>query len=445
MNKLCDYSAAYVVLSTSSPHNLQGHGLTFTIGRGNDLVCSAITYFASQLVGKSLNELTTDMGRTWKSLTSDPQLRWIGPEKGVIHLALGATINAVWDLWAKSENKPVWKLVADRTPQQIVDLVDFRYLTDAITPQEALQILQKANNNNNNSKEDRIRRVEQNIAVPTYTTSAGWLGYPDEKIKHLIQESLDAGYTHFKFKVGDSLVDDRRRLAMVREIIGYNDPKYVIMIDANQVWSVPEAITYMEGLAEFRPWFIEEPTSPDDILGHLAIKEALRKVNDVENEKKNENKTAGGDGEKDLERIKVATGEMCQNRIMFKQFITSGAIDIVQVDACRLGGLNEVIAVLLLACKYGLPVVPHSGGVGLPEYTQHISTIDYLVVSGKQSLLEYVDHLHQHFVDPAKVSNGHVVTPTLPGYSVEMKPEAWAEFEYPNGTFWSSHLANQLN
>lgn len=411
MNKICDYSAAYVILYTDDA-KLQGHGMTFTIGRGNDIVCDAIKYFGEKLVGRTLEGLTKSIGSTWKELVGDEQLRWIGPEKGVIHLALGASINAVWDLWAKSEGKPVWRLVADMTPEEIVDCVDFRYLTDAITPAEALDILKSAEK----GKADRIKLAEQNQAVPIYTTSAGWLGYSDEKVKRLLQESIDDGFTHFKFKVGGSLEDDKRRLAMARDVIGY-DPKYVLMIDANQVWSVPEAIDYVKALAQFRPWFIEEPTSPDDVLGHLAIKKALL-----------------ADG------IKVATGEMCQNRVMFKQFITSGAIDIVQVDSCRLGGLNEVIAVLLLAKKYNLPVVPHSGGVGLPEYTQHISTIDFLCVAGEKSLLEYVNHLHVHFIEPATVKDGFVVTPKRPGYSVEMKPSAWEEFEYTKGTFWPKHL-----
>lgn len=413
MNKLCDYSAAYIILNTSS--SLQGHGMTFTIGRGNDIVCHAIKYFGEKLTGQTLESLTKSIGDTWRDLVSDPQLRWIGPEKGVIHLALGAAINAIWDLWAKHEGKPVWQLVAEFTPEQFVDAVDFRYLLDAITPAEAISLLEA----NQTGKQERIQIALQNKAVPTYTTSAGWLGYSDEKVKQLLQKSLDDGYHHFKFKVGGNLADDKRRLKMAREIIGYDK---TLMIDANQVWSVPEAITYVQQLSEFKPWFIEEPTSPDDILGHLSIKQSL---------------IASG--------IKVATGEMCQNRVMFKQFITSGAIDIVQVDACRLGGLNEVMAILLLAKKYKLPIIPHSGGVGLPEYTQHISTIDFVSVGAEKSLLEYVSHLHEYFKDPALVGNdGYVLTPKMPGYSVEMKQKAWEMYEYPNGTFWVKHLAQDL-
>lgn len=411
MNKICDYSAAYVVLKTDS--DIHGHGMTFTIGRGNEVVCEAIKHYGNKLIGKTLEELTKSIGDTWKWLVSDEQLRWIGPEKGVIHLALGATVNAIWDLWAKKEGKPVWELVASLTPEQFVDAIDFRYLTDAITPEEALELLRS----NEEGKQERIEIAKQSKAVPVYTTSAGWLGYSDEKVKKLIQESIDLGYTVFKFKVGGSVEEDKRRLKMAREIIGY-DPKYTIMIDANQVWSVPEAIDYVKALAEYKPWFIEEPTSPDDILGHLAIKNALKPNG-----------------------IKVATGEMCQNRVMFKQFITSGAIDVVQVDSCRLGGLNEVLAVLLLAKKFNLPVVPHSGGVGLPEYTQHISTIDFISVAGKKSLLEYVSHLHENFIEPAEVENGYVVTPKLPGYSIEMKPEVWDKYTYPSGAWWSDYLA----
>uniref|UniRef100_A0A060TB72 ARAD1D25652p n=1 Tax=Blastobotrys adeninivorans TaxID=409370 RepID=A0A060TB72_BLAAD len=414
MNDAGDYSAAYVIFHTDSDH--EGHGMTFTIGRGNDVVVHAIKHFAVKIVGKTLEELTKDIGGTWKSLVGDSQLRWIGPEKGAIHLALGATVNAIWDLWAKAEGKPLWKLVADMTPEELVSCIDFRYLTDALTPEEALEILKEAKK----GQEDRLKDAENNQAVPAYTTSAGWLGYGDDKMKALLKETIDEGFKHFKLKVGGDVEADKRRLRIAREALGY-DNGYVLMVDANQVWSVPEAIEYMKELAEFKPWFIEEPTSPDDILGHLAVKKALLPYG-----------------------IKVATGEMCQNRVIFKQLIASGAIDIAQVDACRLGGVNEVLAVLLLAKKYGVPVVPHSGGVGLPEYTQHLSTIDYVCVSGKKSLLEYVDHLHEHFYHPSVVKNGHFVTPTAPGYSVQVRPSAWEQFEYPVGSWWQSPAAEGI-
>ncbi|KAK9453292.1 enolase C-terminal domain-like protein [Dipodascopsis uninucleata] len=414
MNESGDYSSAYVILQTNT--GLSGHGMTFTIGRGNDIVCMAIKNVANRLRGKSLSSLTENMGATWRYLVGDSQLRWIGPEKGVIHLALGAVVNALWDLWAKSVHKPLWKLVADFTPEEYIKCIDFRYITDSVTPEEALEILRASEKGKNQRMQDALN----NKAVQAYTTSAGWLGYGDEKMKGLLSDTLREGYKHFKLKVGGNVTEDQRRLRIAREVIGY-DSGNVLMVDANQVWSVPEAIEYMKQLAEFKPWFIEEPTSPDDVLGHLEIKEALKPYG-----------------------IKVATGEMCQNRVMFKQFLKSGAIDICQIDACRLGGVNEVMAVLLLAKKYGVPIVPHSGGVGLPEYTQHLSTIDYVVVSGKKSLLEYIDTLHDKFYYPTAIKDGYFCTPTQEGYSVEMKPTTWDEFAYPEGSFWTSAEAKEI-
>ncbi|KAJ3034616.1 L-galactonate dehydratase [Rhizophlyctis rosea] len=408
MNAAGDYSAAYCILKTDSAY--EGHGMTFTIGRGNDIVCAAITHLTGRIVGHTLDSLVADWGKTWRYLVGDSQLRWIGPEKGVIHLALGAVVNALWDLWAKTLNKPVWRVVADMTPEEFVRCIDFRYITDAITPEEAVEMLRKEDG----GKEERIKEAEASRAVPAYTTSAGWLGYGKEKMKALLEEAAKQGYRHFKIKVGTSLVEDRERLTIAREVLGY-DKGNVLMVDANQIWSVPEAIAYMTSLAEFKPWFIEEPTSPDDIYGHLAIRTALKPHN-----------------------IGVATGEMCQNRVIFKQLLAQGAIDVCQIDACRLGGVNEVMAVLLMAKKFNVPVVPHSGGVGLPEYTQHLSTIDYVVVSGRRSVLEYVDHLHEHFLHPAVIKEGYYVTPTEPGYSVEMKAESMEQFEYPGkeGVGW---------
>ncbi|KAF2801372.1 enolase C-terminal domain-like protein [Mytilinidion resinicola] len=408
MNAAGDYSSAYCILYTDSEYT--GHGMTFTIGRGNDVVCTAITYLTDRLAGRTIASLVANWGATWRYLVSDSQLRWIGPEKGVIHLALGAVVNALWDLWAKTLNKPVWRIVADMTPQEVVACIDFRYITDALTPEEALAILEKAEV----GKAERIKEAEASKAVPAYTTSAGWLGYGEDKMRSLLQETLAKGFRHFKIKVGSDVATDRTRLAIAREIIRY-DQGNVLMVDANQVWSVPEAITYMRQLAEYKPWFIEEPTSPDDVLGHAAIRAALRPLG-----------------------IGVATGEMCQNRVMFKQFLQAEAIDICQIDACRLGGVNEVLAVLLLAAKFGIPIVPHSGGVGLPEYTQHLSTIDYVVVSGKKSLLEYVDHLHEHFLHPAEIVEGYYKTPMEPGYSVEMKSKSMAAYEFPGkeGVSW---------
>jgi L-galactonate dehydratase len=393
--------------------------MTFTIGRGNELVCQAIALLADRVKGKTLEDLVADWGKTWRYLVSDSQLRWIGPEKGVTHLALGALVNALWDLWAKTLNKPVWRIIAEMSPEEFVKCIDFRYITDAITPEEAVEMLRGLQSD----KADRIKEAEINRAVPAYTTSAGWLGYSEEKMKALLKQSLAQGYRYFKLKVGTSLEQDRTRLAIAREVIGY-DKGNVLMVDANQVWSVPEAISYMKDLTQFKPWFIEEPTSPDDVLGHKQIREALKPYG-----------------------IGVATGEMCQNRVIFKQLLMSGAIDVCQIDACRMGGVNEVLAVLLMAKKYGVPIVPHSGGVGLPEYTQHLSTVDYVVVSGKQSVLEYVDHLHEHFFHPAMIADGYYTTPTEVGYSVEMKPESMDRYEYPGKegiSWWRSEEALPL-
>jgi L-galactonate dehydratase len=393
--------------------------MTFTIGRGNELVCQAIALFADRVKGKTLDDLVVDWGKTWRYLVSDSHLRWIGPEKGATHMALGALVNAIWDLWAKSLNKPVWRILAEMSPEEFVRCIDFRYITDAITPEEAIQMLRELES----GKAKRIQEAEINRAVPAYTTSAGWLGYAEDKMKSLLRQTLAQGYRYFKLKVGTSLEQDRARLAIARDVIGY-DKGNVLMVDANQVWSVPEAMTYMKELAQYKPWFIEEPTSPDDILGHKAIREALKPYG-----------------------IGVATGEMCQNRVIFKQLLMSGAIDVCQIDACRMGGVNEVLAVLLMAKKYGVPIVPHSGGVGLPEYTQHLSTVDYVVVSGKQSVLEYVDHLHEHFFNPAVITEGYYTTPTEAGYSVEMKPESMDRFEYPGKegvSWWRSEEALPL-
>ncbi|KAK6357431.1 L-galactonate dehydratase [Orbilia javanica] len=414
MNAAGDYSAAYCILSTDT--ELKGHGMTFTIGRGNDIVCRAIEAFADRIKGRTLESLTSNMGQTWRYLVNDSQYRWIGPEKGVTHLALGAVVNAIWDLWAKSVGKPVWRLVADFTPEEYVRCIDFRYITDAITPEEAVAMLKETEG----GKAERIQTAEKNRAVPAYTTSAGWLGYGEEKMKALLRETIAQGYRHFKLKVGGNLEEDKRRLRIARDAIGY-DKGNVLMVDANQIWSVPEAIEWMKELAEFKPWFIEEPTSPDDILGHKAVREALKPYG-----------------------IGVATGEMVQNRVIFKQLLQSGAIDVCQIDACRIGGVNEVMAVLLMARKFGVPIVPHSGGVGLPEYTQHLSTIDYVVVSGKLSVLEYVDHLHEHFFYPSVIQDGYYTTPTAPGYSVEMKPESMEAYGFPNGSWWQSDEAKVI-
>jgi L-fuconate dehydratase len=397
MNPDPDYSAAYVVLETDG--GLAGHGLTFTIGRGNEVVVAAIEALRGRVAGLDLDWISADPGRFWRHVTSDSQLRWIGPDKGAMHLATGAVVNAVWDLLARAAGKPVWRLVADLSPEELVRIIDFRYLTDAITPEEALAIFRAAEP----GKAERLAELEAH-GYPCYTTSAGWLGYPNDKLTRLAQQAVDAGFTHIKMKVGRDLADDIRRLEIVRRIMG---PDRYLMIDANQVWEVDQAIEWVRELKPFNPYFIEEPTSPDDVEGHRKIREAVAPV-------------------------RVATGEMCQNRILFKQFITRGAIDIVQVDACRLGGLNEVLSVLLMAAKHGLPVWPHAGGVGLCEYVQHLSMIDYLVVSGTKEgrVIEYVDHLHEHFVDPCVIRNAAYMPPTRPGFSIEMKPDSIAAYTF---------------
>lgn len=398
MNPDPDYSAAYVVLHTDQD-GLQGHGMTFTIGRGNEICIAAITALAPRAVGLELDWITEDVGRFWRHLTGDSQLRWIGPEKGAIHLGTAAIVNAVWDLWAKSAQKPVWQLVADMTPEQLIRAMEFRYISDCIRPGEALELLTDA-------ARGKAERTATLLAegYPCYTTSAGWLGYDDDKLRRLIRESLAEGFKFLKFKVGGSVADDTRRLEIARELAG---PDCRLMIDANQVWEVAEAIDWVKQLAFAKPWFIEEPTSPDDVEGHRMIRE-------------------------NVVPVKVATGEMCQNRVMFKQFIMRDAIDIVQVDACRLGGVNEVLTVLLMAAQHNKPVWPHAGGVGLCEYVQHISMIDYLVFSGRKDdhAIEYVDHLHEHFIDPCVIRNAAYMPPNAPGYSITMKPATLRDFRF---------------
>jgi L-fuconate dehydratase len=398
MNPDPDYSAAYVILETSAP-GLEGHGLTFTIGRGNEVCCAAIEAMRHLVVGLDMAAVAADMGGFWRKMTSDSQLRWIGPDKGAIHLATGAVVNAVWDLWAKIEKKPVWLLVAEMSPEELVACVDFRYITDCITPAEAVAMLRAIEPN----KAERIETLRRE-GYPCYTTSAGWLGYSDEKLRRLAREAVDAGFRHVKMKVGRDLEDDIRRLRIAREAVG---PDVNLMIDANQVWEVDQAIDWVRTLAFAKPWFIEEPTSPDDVEGHRRIREAIAPV-------------------------QVATGEMCQNRVMFKQFIMRGAVDVVQIDACRVGGVNEVLAILLMAAKHGLLVCPHAGGVGLCEYVQHLSMIDYVAISGTHEgrVIEYVDHLHEHFKHPCTIRGAAYMPPTVPGYSIEMKPDTLRDFRF---------------
>ena len=405
MNVNPNYSAAYVVLKTDTEQ--EGHGLTFTIGRGNELCVAAVEALKPLAVGLTIDN-GVDMGAVWKHLTSDSHLRWVGPEKGVIHLATAAVVNALWDLYARMEGKPLWKVLTDMTPEQIVSCVPFSYISDALTPEEALAILKR-------HEPTKRQRIDKMLALgyPAYTTSAGWLGYSDEKVRVLVREGIERGWTHFKMKVGRNLKDDLRRARLIRDEIGW-DRK--LMMDANQVWEVSEAIRYMKELAQFRPYWIEEPTSPDDVLGHARIARAI-------------------------EPIGVATGEHCQNRVMFKQLMQAGAISFCQIDSCRLGGVNEVLAVLLMAAKFGVPVCPHAGGVGLCEYVQHLSIFDYIAVSAclDRRIVEYVDHLHEHFVTPVVMNGDRYMPPMEPGYSIEMKAESLARYEYPNGEAWKSN------
>lgn len=401
-----DYSAAYVTLHTDR-EGPTGSGLAFTCGRGTEVVVKMAESLAPLVEGSTVEQIREDMLGFWRRLTGDSQLRWLGPEKGVIHLATAAIVNAVWDLLAKRADKPLWRYLLDLSPEELVACIDFRYLTDAITPGEAVDMLRSLQL----TRDSRLSQLRQN-GYPAYTTSAGWLGYSDDKIRRLCREGVEAGWTHFKQKVGANLEDDRRRAGIIREEIG--DDR-VLMMDANQYWDVGAAIDHMNGLRAFNPYWIEEPTSPDDVLGHAAIARALHP-------------------------IRVATGEHAQNRVIFKQLIQSNAIGICQVDACRLGGVNEVLAVLFMAAKHGIPVCPHAGGVGLCEYVQHLSIFDYVAVSGslEHRVLEYVDHLHEHFVDPVVIRDACYQVPEAPGYSITMRASSLDEYAYPQGAAWSS-------
>jgi L-fuconate dehydratase len=404
-----DYSAAYVILRTDG--GPEGHGLTFTIGRGNEVCALAIEAFRSHVVGQRLSDITQDFGGFWQRLAEDSQLRWLGPEKGVIHLALAAIVNAIWDLHAKHLRKPLWKVLVDMTPQQIVSSINFRYITDALTPDEALEMLSRQQS----GKDDREALVVKS-GYPAYTTSVGWFGYSDERIRGLCSEALSEGWTHFKVKVGGTPEDDARRVGLVREAIG---PACRLMIDANQRWEISEAIYRVKQLSEYDIWWMEEPTFPDDVLGHAAIARAIAP-------------------------IRVATGEHCANRVLFKQLLQANAIGVCQIDSCRLGGVNENLAVMLMAAKFGVPVCPHAGGVGLCEHVQHLSMFDYIAVTGMmdERVIEFVDHLHEHFVDPVTIRRGRYMPPTKPGYSTEILPESRVAYRYPMGVIWRNSASN---
>ena len=403
VNKDPDYSAAYCILETDA--GLAGDGLTFTLGRGNELCVEAIEYLAKKAVGRSLSEITEDLCGFSRLLTDDTQFRWLGPEKGVIQLAAGALINAVWDLYAKAERKPVWRLLAEMAPERICSAVDFRYIDDAITRDEAMEILTRSQS----GMAERLKKLEAE-GYPAYTTSAGWFGFSDEKVRRLCREGLAEGWTHFKLKVGGEPADDLRRALLIREEIGWENK---MMVDANQKWGVDEAIARTRMLAEAKPYWMEEPTNPDDILGHARIR-------------------------REAKPVRIATGEHCHNRVMFKQLMQAGSIDVCQIDACRVAGVNENLAILLMAAKFGVVVCPHAGGVGLCEYVQHLSFFDYLRVSCSMEdrVIEFVDHLHEHFLDPVRIVRGRYQLPTRPGYSIEMKPESLAEYDFERGPVW---------
>jgi L-fuconate dehydratase len=404
VNKDPDYSAAYCILETNT--GLAGYGLTFTLGRGTELCVLALAYLARYVKGRTLDSLTADMAAFCRQLTDDSQFRWLGPEKGIIQLATGALINAVWDLYARAEGKPLWKLLAELDTEQILSAVEFRYIDDALTREEARDLLDQGRS----TRKERIALLERD-GYPAYTTSVGWFGFSDEKIRRLCRQALAEGWSYFKLKVGGDAEDDLRRGRLVREEIGWT---HKLMVDANQKWGVNEAIERTLQLAELDPWWMEEPTSPDDILGHARIRAAVAPV-------------------------RIATGEHCQNRIVFKQMMQAGAIDVCQIDSCRVAGVNENLAILLMAAKFNIPVCPHAGGVGLCEYVQHLSAFDYICVSQtmENRVIEFVDHLHEHFVDPVRIRNGRYLLPTLPGYSIEVREGSLARFEYPMGAAWS--------
>ncbi|CAK7221610.1 hypothetical protein SBRCBS47491_004587 [Sporothrix bragantina] len=410
-------SHPYIRLETNVGGELVGEGIAFSNGRGSELICMALDIFAKRVVGKTMHELTRNMGKTWRYMVSDSQYRWIGPEKSVTHLAVAGVLNAVWDLWGKILGKPVWQIVCEMTPAELVQCIDFRYITDVITPEESVAILEKTQV----GKAERLAEALANTAVPAYTTSPGWLAFSGDRMKEVLQETIDQGYTVFKFKVGSNLEADRTKLKAVRDVLGY-DKGYQIMIDANQVWSVPEAIAYMKQLVEFKPVFIEEPTNPDDVLGHAAIRKALKPYG-----------------------VGVATGEAAQNRITFKQLLQAEATDVCQIDAVRLGSVNECLAVMLMAYKFDVPCIPHNGAMGLTELTSHLSTIDYVAVSGRKSMLENADSHRENLRHPSKIVNAHYVTPLAPGYSTGYTDEALEKYTYPTGSFWQSDIGLEIS
>jgi L-fuconate dehydratase len=405
MNHDPDYSAVYVTLHSDDPSGLAGHALVFTIGRGNEVQTTAVRTLSDLVVGRDMGAVLDDLGAFARDLTGDSHLRWLGPEKGVMHMAIGGVVNAAWDLAARRAGLPLWRFVAEMSPEQIVAAVDFRYLTDALTRDEALEILRRAQPHREARVADLLRR-----GYPAYTTSPGWLGYSDDKLEALARQAIADGFRTIKLKVGEDLADDTRRVGIARAVVGED---VAIAIDANQRWDVGPAIEWIRALAPFRPAWVEEPTSPDDVLGHAAIRMAVAPV-------------------------PVSTGEHTHNRVMFKQLLQARAVDLLHIDATRVGGVNENLAILLLAAKFGVRVFPHAGGVGLCEMVQHLAMADFVAISGSMEdrAIEYVDHLHEHFADPVRIRGGRYLAPTAPGFSTGMREASLREYAYPDGAAW---------
>ena len=407
MNPDPDYSAAYVVLKTDAADGLAGYGLVFTIGRGNEIETAALAALRPMVVGRHVAEIANDLGAFARQLTGDSQLRWLGPEKGVMHMAIGAVINAAWDLSARMAGKPVWRFIADMTPEQLVDQIDFRYITDALTPAQALAILRDAEPH----KPARIAQLEAE-GYPAYTTSPGWLGYSDEKMQRLARKAVADGFRTIKLKVGLRMEDDLRRCRLAREAVG---PDVAIAVDANQRWDVQTAIEWLKPLKDIGLAWVEEPTNPDDVLGHAAIR-------------------------KGVSPIPISTGEHGQNRVLFKQLLQAQAIDLIQIDAARVGGVNENLAILLLAAHFGVRVFPHAGGVGLCELVQHLAMADFVAITGKKEdrAIEFVDHLHEHFEEPVTIAAGRYLAPRAPGFSARMHEDSVRDHLFPDGIVWKS-------
>ncbi len=401
-----DYSAPYVVIETDDP-SLVGYGINFTLGKGNEIVTKCIQCFFPIIKNLSLDEVENNIGGLWSECVDHSQLRWLGPEKGVVHLAVSALFNALWDLISKKNKKPLWRYVVDTNPKKIIDWLPFKHVDDALSKNEALEILTKSQE----YKNDRIKKLESE-GYPSYTTAAGWLGYSDDKIVDLCKEYMANGWKYFKIKVGKNFERDSHRLDIIRKTIGNNN---YLMIDANQQWSVDESIKYINAFNKYDVFFVEEPTHADDILGFIKIK-------------------------KNVGEVKLATGEACSNRVMFKQFLQSGAMNICQIDSCRLASINEILIVMLMAHKFNVPVFPHAGGVGLCEYVQHLCMIDYALINGEKDnkVVEYQDSLHNHFKFPCRIVKGNYIPPKDHGYSIEMKEKSVIEFSYPNGNYWKS-------